>query len=397
MTQCLCFLIGIFLIEFLWFIHKGGVKGSTWLKAAHFLTHHKSLFGALVFLFTTCTAKMTDSHMFEITGNISANSTLPQALSNNTLEMLQSKMLQTALPVLYLVIFCVSVPFNSLSLVMLWGNQPWTPTVVFLLNLAITDLIYGITLPFQVIYHLRGNDWPFGDAFCSVATILFYGNMNCSIATMASISVERFVGIVLPLRFKKCITVRRALLTCLLLWALVLLVDLPLMLSKLTFHVEELHIVTCFDVLPKKMVFRYFSFYIAFRLILFFFFPLVIMGICYLSIIVTLLRSDTIHTETKRQTIHIILVLFTVFLVCYLPSNLLLIIHYDFYSKGKPLYIEYKLSLALSSLNCCLDPLVYFFGSKQFRQKVQHKAGCCTSANNVHENTMSYNHPLSSS
>ncbi|XP_018098297.2 P2Y purinoceptor 8-like [Xenopus laevis] len=343
---------------------------------------------------------MTDMQILEITGNISANSTMLQALPNNTLEMLQSKMLQTALPVLYLVIFGVSVPLNLLSLVMLWGNQPRTPTVVFLLNLAITDTIYGITLPFQVIYHLRGNDWPFGDTFCSVATILFYGNMNCSILTMTSISVERFIGIVHPLRSKNCVTVRRALLTCLLLWALVLLVDLPLMLSKLTFHVRELHIVTCFDVLPKELFSSkaYFSFYISSRLILFFFIPLVIMGICYLSIIVTLLRSETIRAETKRQTIHIIVVLFSVFLVCYLPSNLLLIIHYDFYSKGKPLYIEYKLSLALSSLNCCLDPVVYFFGSKQFRQTVQRKSKCCKSANNPHENTQTfeYNPPLSS-
>ncbi|KAE8622323.1 hypothetical protein XENTR_v10005193 [Xenopus tropicalis] len=345
---------------------------------------------------------MTDLHMFGINGNNSANNTISQTLPNSTLEMLQSKMLQTALPILYLLIFCISVPLNFSSLVMLWGNKPWTPTVVFLLNLAITDLIYGITLPFQVIYHLRGNDWPFGDTFCSVATILFYGNMHCSILTMSSISVERFIGIVLPLRSKNCVTVRRALLTCLLIWPLVLLVDLPLMISKLTFHVQELHIVTCFDVLPKRLFSSqtYFSLYISCRLILFFFFPLVIMGICYLSIIIALLRSDTIKAETKRQTIHIIVVLFTVFLVCYLPNNILLITHYHFYSKGKPLYIEYKLSLALTSLNCCLDPVVYFFGSKQFRQKVQHKAGCCKSDNNAQENTRTltyeYKAPVSS-
>ncbi|KAM4795693.1 P2Y purinoceptor 8-like [Rhinophrynus dorsalis] len=328
---------------------------------------------------------MSEICMLPINGNNLTNSSTMQSLSNNTLEMLQNKMLQTILPVLYLLIFFFSVPLNSLSVWILCQSQPRTPTIVFLLNLAVTDLMYGITLPFQAIYHLRGNDWPFGDSFCTLTTILFYGNMNCSILTMASISVERYMGIVHPLRCKSFMTIRKVIFTCLFIWLFVLLVDLPLMYSKLTYNVQRLGIITCFDILPKDMFSdqMYFYFYFACRLVLFFFIPLIVMGISYISIIITLLQSHTIQSKTKKQTVHIIVVLLVVFMVCYLPNNLIQIFHFQ----GRKLYVEYKLSLALNSLNCCLDSVVYFFGSKEYRQKVKHRINHCIHKNNLNGNT----------
>ncbi|KAM4702417.1 P2Y purinoceptor 8-like [Discoglossus pictus] len=298
-----------------------------------------------------------------------------RSLPNNTLEMLQSTVLQIVLPILYIFIFSISVPLNLFSLWIICRSRPWTPTIIFFINLAITDLLYGITLPFQVIYHLRGNDWPFGRTFCSISTFMFYGNMNCSVLIMTSIGVERYVGIVHPLHSNSYISVRKVFLTCLLIWLIVFIVDLPFLYTKLTYNVHDLQTVTCFDVLPKDMFPSqiFFTLYFACHSLLFFFIPLLVMAICYISVIVTLLRSHTTKIENvKKQTIQMVVVVLTVFMVCYLPNNIIQIVHFIYQSKQKgTLYVEYKLSLALNSLNCCLDPVVYYFGSKEFRQKVQ--------------------------
>ncbi|XP_053311850.1 P2Y purinoceptor 8-like [Spea bombifrons] len=317
---------------------------------------------------------MTEKYILLTTEYNTTNDNTANILSNSTLQMLQSKMLQKVLPILYLAIFFFSVPVNFISTWILCKTHPWTPTVVFMINLAVTDFVYGITLPFQVVYHIRGNDWPFGSTFCTMATVLFYGNMNCSILTIASISVERYIGIVYPLRYKTFVSVQKVVLICLFNWGLVLMVEVPLIYSKLTFHVAELGIVTCFDVLPKTMFpsLIYFMVYSGCRFLLFFVIPLMVMGFCYLSIAVNILHSGNIQSqEAKKHTIYMITVLLFVFLLCYLPNNIIMIAHIVSVSKGNSLYIEYKLTLALNSLNCCMDPIVYYYGSKEFRQKVQ--------------------------
>ncbi|XP_065278765.1 P2Y purinoceptor 8-like [Emys orbicularis] len=302
-------------------------------------------------------------------------------LPNSTIEMLKNQMLQTTLPALYLFIFTISIPLNSISLWFLCRHsRPWTPTIVFSINLTITDLLYSMLLPFQVVYHLRGNDWPFGQVLCRIITVLFYANMHCSVLTMTSICLERYLGIVHPLTHRTMRPIRTALLTCVLIWIFVLLLHLPLMKTELTFQVEELQITTCFDILPKAMFpsRNHFIAYFGSQVLLCFLLPLLIMAFCYTLVIRTLLNSPpTQLREIKKQTMYLIIVLLIVFVVCYVPNIVISIIHFVYTTQNKTAYVEYKLSLALNSLNCCFDPLVYFFGSKEFRQKIQKKLCKC--------------------
>ncbi|XP_019381173.1 PREDICTED: P2Y purinoceptor 8-like [Gavialis gangeticus] len=302
-------------------------------------------------------------------------------VSNSTIEMLKNQMLQTTLPVLYLSIFSISIPLNSISLWFLcYYSRPWSSAIVFAINLTITDLLYSVLLPFQAIYHLQGNNWHFGPVLCRVVTVLFYGNMYCSLLTMSSISFERYLGIVCPLRYQRMRSIRTALLTCIIMWAFVLLLQIPLMKTDLTISVDELKIVTCFDVLPKHMLpsKSYFIAYFGSQVLLFYLVPSLIMGFCYTAIIRTLLTSSSSQlTETKRHTVYLIVVLLTIFVVCYVPNIVITIMHLVYAAQEKTVYVEYKLSLALNSLNCCFDPFVYYFCSKEFRRKVRRKICRC--------------------
>ncbi|XP_061483009.1 P2Y purinoceptor 8-like [Rhineura floridana] len=304
-----------------------------------------------------------------------------RSVSNVTLEMLQSHVLQITLPVLFSVIFSISIPLNFVSLWFLYRySRPWNPTIVFCINLTICDLMYSMILPFHIIYHLKGNSWPFGDVLCRIVTVLSYGNMHCSILTMMSISIERYLGIVHPLRYNGIRPIRTSLVSCTVIWLLVLLPLIPLMKTNLSIHIQELPIITCFDVLPKEMFSTTIHFITYFGSLVFFFFflPLLIMGFCYFSIILTLLHSSSTQLrETKKQTVYLILVLLFVLTICYLPHIIMSIIHYVLTLQDKSFYVEYKISFATASLNCCFDPLVYYFGSKEFRRKIQKKLCRC--------------------
>lgn len=207
----------------------------------------------------------------------------------------------------------------------------------------------------------------------SFLTLVFYTNMYCSILTMMAIGIDRYLGIVKPMIFRK--NKRRksiAVFSCLLMWGLVLGVLYPLMTTDLTFDIPELGITTCFDVLKKSMLptvgaWAAFLFTMVFVLFLL---PFCVTMFCYVSVIYKL--SSDCKTVQKDRAIRLAIVVLLVFVLCFAPNNILLLTHSIlrlFYNKS--LYMAYKLSLCFSCLNSCLDPFIYYFASKDFRQKLR--------------------------
>lgn len=207
----------------------------------------------------------------------------------------------------------------------------------------------------------------------SFMTLVFYTNMYCSILTMMAISIDRYFGIIKPMRFKQARKKKStAVLSCILIWVLVLGVLYPLMTTDLTYVVPEYGITTCFDVLKKNMLpntaaWAAFLFSMVFILFLF---PFCITTFCYVSVI----RKLTRHSKTgqKRIAIRLASVVLLVFTLCFTPNNILLLVHSVlrlFYDQS--VYTAYKLSLCFSCLNSCLDPFIYYLASRDFRQKLR--------------------------
>ncbi|XP_038674697.1 P2Y purinoceptor 8-like [Scyliorhinus canicula] len=322
------------------------------------------------------------------------NSTNP--IQNSTIQMLSNTMLHRTLPAIYLTIFIISTPLNTISLWLLCCRMwPKTPTMVFSINLAISDLLYSLALPFQITYHWNRNNWQVGDPLCRMVTVLFYGNTHCSILTVMWISVERYLGIVHPLHTSHLRTVKAAIFLCLLSWFFVLFVHLPLMYTELTYQVLALKITTCFDIIRQDMFpeMYYFYLYYSAQIILFFLVPFIVMVLCYSRIIRTLLRTPiTQMRESRKQIVYLTLVVLLAFAICYLPTQIVMIAHFVLSEQKRPIYILYKLSLTLNSLNGCFDPLLYYFASKEFRRKVQ--ALCTCIPVDVSDKTLSNTVPL---
>lgn len=207
----------------------------------------------------------------------------------------------------------------------------------------------------------------------SFLTLVFYTNMYGSILTMMAISIDRYFGIIKPMHFRQSRKRKStAVISCLLMWGLVLGVLNPLITTDLTFEVPEFGITTCFDVLKKDMLpstlaWAAFLFSLVFLLFLL---PFLITAFCYISVIRKL--AQDCKTGQKRRAIHLASVVLLVFTLCFAPNNFLLLAHSVlrlFYNRS--LYGAYKLSLCFSCLNSCLDPFIYYLASRDFRQKLR--------------------------
>lgn len=68
--------------------------------------------------------------------------------------------------VIYMFVTAINLVGNSLSMWILIIRTPKTSSVIFMINLTLTDLALGVALPFQIAYQLEGYHWTLGPNMC---------------------------------------------------------------------------------------------------------------------------------------------------------------------------------------------------------------------------------------
>lgn len=281
-------------------------------------------------------------------------------------------------PVVYITVFVVGLPANALAMwVFLFRTKKKHPSSIFMANLALADLLFVIWVPLKVAYHLNGNDWIYGESLCKVLVAFFYGNMYCSIAFIACISVQRCKAVLHPLDKKR--GNRAAVGVSVAIWLLVWLITIPLYLYDQQVRVTDLGIHTCHDVTrpsQKEMAAGYFLTMGTLGFIV----PAFVCVVSYALMLKALRNSmtDPTITRMRRKAVALIVIVLVMFLVCFTPSNIMLLVHYSLLLRGSPntLYGSYITTLCLASLNSCLDPFLYYFISEDFREHVKNTFLC---------------------
>ncbi|XP_072022270.1 beta-2 adrenergic receptor-like [Amphiura filiformis] len=89
---------------------------------------------------------------------------------------------------------------------------------IFLLNLAITDVGCALLVMPFALTSVWQNTWIFGDFWCDGVCFFNYCFIIVSMATLALISLDRYIFVVHPLRYEKLVTKPRAIAACCLGW-----------------------------------------------------------------------------------------------------------------------------------------------------------------------------------
>ncbi|XP_071382653.1 P2Y purinoceptor 3 [Centroberyx affinis] len=149
------------------------------------------------------------------------------------------------LPVCYSLTFLFSLSLNSVVLLRscrrrggcggrgsagagAGAARRWNTSLIYMVNLATTDLMYGLSLPFLVASYVLRDRWVFGDFMCRLVRFLFYFNLYCSIFFLTCISVHRYLGICHPMRTITLESKRAVKGTCALVWVVVFILTCPI-------------------------------------------------------------------------------------------------------------------------------------------------------------------------
>ncbi|XP_069579191.1 P2Y purinoceptor 3 [Brachyistius frenatus] len=335
------------------------------------------------------------------------------------------------LPVCYSLTFVCSLGLNSVVLLRSCrrhGNgRRWNTSLIYMVNLASTDLMYGLSLPFLVASYVLRDRWVFGDFMCRLVRFLFYFNLYCSIFFLTCISVHRYLGICHPMRTITLESRRVVKFTCAAVWVVVFILTCPIFRFAQTGYVRRGGggnrtgdgdgYTNCWD----DAIDKEFADYVPYGLMLHllgFFVPFVIIAWCYSQVVRTIFRTlrsppssvgedgsagdgsagdgsadaagerertsvsisgsqYSHYIRRRRKSIKTIVTITLLFALCFLPFHVTRTL-FLLLRRGrlggcnamKAVSICYKVTRPLASCNAWLNALLYFLTG-------DHGAPCC--------------------
>ncbi|KAG7267441.1 hypothetical protein CRUP_033396 [Coryphaenoides rupestris] len=192
----------------------------------------------------------------------------------------QDKTSSMVITFIYFVVCAVGLCGNSLVIyVILRYAKMKTVTNIYILNLAVADVLCMMSLPF-ISMQLALVHWPFGEALCRAIMTVDALNQFTSIFCLTVMSIDRYLAVVHPIKSTKWRKPRIAKLINLTVWGVSLLVNLPTMIFS---GLDKVPVCGMVWPEPQEVYYKAFMFYTFF---IGFFLPLVVICLCYLLIIV---------------------------------------------------------------------------------------------------------------
>ncbi|XP_068105641.1 probable G-protein coupled receptor 34 [Hyperolius riggenbachi] len=298
---------------------------------------------------------------------------IPTAFTFNACHI-QDGVLSSLLPVAYSLVCGLSLVSNILALFVFWTNcQKCTSMVIYMRNLAVADLLLSLCLPFRIAY--QNNEGP--ALLCQIIGAFFYLNMYASIMFLSLISMDRYLKIIRPLQQFKIHSVSWSTRATQVVWAINVVCIIPFLIENKD-KTNEPCGQKCFHFKKRGSV----SAAINSTAVIAFFVLLFLFVFFYAKISLKLHQASLGRSQpqTKRNSNRAMkksFVVLIIFIVCFVPYHLVRIPYIlaqidSIHSMDwkQTLHITNELVLCLSTLNSCLDPVIYFFLSASFKRAV---------------------------
>ncbi|XP_040179586.1 putative P2Y purinoceptor 10 [Rana temporaria] len=283
----------------------------------------------------------------------------------------------TLYAVTYIAILIPGLLANSVAL---WVLQSFinkkNKAIIFMINLATADLAHVLSLPLRIYYYIN-HSWPFKHFACLLCFYLKYLNMYASILFLTLISVQRYVFTANPFKAKD--------------WkrrydvGISICVWIVVGTSCLAFPIYRSSrgnnsTTSCFaDLGNNQMNMVTMSGMLIFSELLGFIIPMTVITYSSLKTRTQLkLNSlECVNKKEKRKALRLVITCACVFFICFAPYH----ITFFFYvmvsanaiqncTAQKIILTLHPISISLASINCCLNPIIYYFTASEFQSEI---------------------------
>ncbi|XP_053117303.1 G-protein coupled receptor 4-like [Hemicordylus capensis] len=269
---------------------------------------------------------------------------------------------------IYSIVVAAGLPLNCLALWALVHQIKRSVVLsVYIMNLLLANVLQILTLPFWMYYSYHNHHWGLGGVMCVVVGLAFRTNFYAKNNFLCLIAMERYIGIVHPLKFHKLQTTQGAIRMCIFTWLLVG----TLCAIGIGLQVEGSKAECCLDAFPLNYVF----FKVA-TISFSFFIPLVLMGFFYFSILFELRKVASLERRVRRQIYGFVSLILASFFLLFIPFHVTSCYKYSFdilkknvvdCSFEENMFIYSHVTVCLTTLGNILDPLLYILILKDIR------------------------------
>lgn len=261
--------------------------------------------------------------------------------------------LWVALLIINTLIFLVGIVLNSLAIyVFCFRTKAKTTSVIYTINLIVTDLLVGLSLPTRIVMYYSAEACP----TCSfVHSFTYFVNMYCSILFLTCICVDRYMAIVQVEASRKWRNPNYAKCICIFIWIFAVVVTFTILTTTIS------HPSCCLFQLFTLTIFEYFV-------------PLIIITFYTLRIMWALSRSTLMNQSRERRmkAVQLLITVLIIFTVCFTPIHVSQVVFCASLSMSRDvILIVYHVTVTLSSLNSCMDPIVYCFVTNNFQSTMR--------------------------
>ncbi|XP_038255639.1 neuropeptide FF receptor 2 [Dermochelys coriacea] len=294
----------------------------------------------------------------------------------------------------YLLIFLLCMLGNAvICFIVLRSKHMRTVTNLFILNLAVSDLLVGIfCMPTTLLDNITAG-WPFGSMVCKMSGMVQGISVSASVFTLVAIAVDRFRCIVYP--FKQKLTISTAVVILAVIWVLAIAIMCP---SAVMLQVQEEKyfrvilgygnqtspIYWCREDWPNQEMRKIYTTVLFTNIYLA---PLSLIVIMYARIGITLFNKATpvrgkqsqeqrhSVSKKKQKVIKMLIIVALLFILSWLPLwTLMMLSDYANLTAVQLQIINiyiYPFAHWLAFFNSSINPIIYGFFNENFRRGFQ--------------------------
>ncbi|XP_029523135.1 somatostatin receptor type 1 [Oncorhynchus nerka] len=273
------------------------------------------------------------------------------------------------IPSIYALVCCVGLTGNTMVIyVILKYAKMKTATNIYILNLAIADELFMLSVPFLAT-SAAVRHWPFGSLMCRLVLSVDGINMFTSIFCLTVLSVDRYVAVVHPIkaaRYRRP-TVAKVVNVCV--WGLSLLVILPIIIFADTVPAQDGG-VDCNFLWPEA---AWSEAFVVYTFLLGFLLPVGAICLCYCLMVARMravgLKAGWLQRRRSEKKItRMVVCVVAVFVLCWMPFYIVQLVSV-FHHPPNPIVTQ--LFVILSYANSGANPILYGFVSDNFRRSFQ--------------------------
>ncbi|XP_029430941.1 prostaglandin D2 receptor 2 [Rhinatrema bivittatum] len=272
---------------------------------------------------------------------------------------------------------------NALIIFIIGFKMRRTVITTWILNLALSDFMTTLSLPFFTYFLAKGHTWELGTFFCRVHSSVFFLNMFISSFILGAISLDRCLLVLYPVWAQNHRTVPMATAICVILWILGILNTVPYYLFRDTIPRQDGRIMCYYNFLlysdptsnnQNNFVLcsqRQYAMAVS-KFLISFLMPLLLIGVCYTAVSLKIRRR---HHRHSGRFFKLMVAIILTFVLCWFPYHVFSLMEAQAHHQKELRPVVWKglpFVTSLAFINSILNPCLYVFTCPDFLSKIRH-------------------------